>query len=65
VVSAVLKAGGVSARVLARVQAGTDVILLYDDRIVAEYQEVLIRKGLAAELVQQLVDSLRDVARSR
>ncbi len=31
---------------------------LYDDRILAEYREVLGRKGLPGERVEQLVDSL-------
>ena len=58
VVAAVLKASGISARVLALAQAGTAVTLLYDERIMAEYREVLARKGLDAARIDLLLDSL-------
>lgn len=59
VVSAHLKPTGVSARVLALVQAGTETTLLYDDRIIAEYREVLARKGMPAEHIEMFLSSLQ------
>ena len=54
-----LKPTGVSARVLALVQEGTEATLLYDDRIIAEYREVLARKGMPSEHVELFLSSLQ------
>jgi putative PIN family toxin of toxin-antitoxin system len=59
VVSGLLKATGVSARVIELAQEGVRVTLLYDDRIIAEYFEVLARKGFDRIRVQQVIESLK------
>jgi len=61
VVSGLLKVSGVSARVLELAQQGDVVTLLYDDRIIAEYLEVLARKGLDPIRIQQVIESLQAV----
>lgn len=61
VVSAVLKPGGVSAHVLRLAQEGEVLTPLYDERIFAEYSEVLIRMGFEPLRVQQVIESLRAV----
>jgi uncharacterized protein len=61
VVSGLLKPSGVSARVLELAQEGLRVTLLYDERIIAEYFEVLTRKDLDRRRIQQVVESLRAI----
>ncbi len=61
VVSGLLKPSGVSARVLELAQEGIVVTLLYDNRIISEYLEVLARKGLDPIRVQQVIESLQAI----
>ncbi len=59
VVSGLLKASGVSGRVLELAQEGVRVTLLYDERIIAEYVEVLARMDLDRTRIQQVVETLQ------
>ena len=64
VVSGLLKASGVSARVLELAQEGVRVTPLYDERITAEYLKVLARKGLDRRRIEQVIESLRAIGES-
>jgi len=60
IISALINANGTPAKILSMVLNG-DIKILYDDRIIFEYEDVLSRKkfGFDAEMVNDLIDYIR------